>query len=102
MFVDIRSFRARSAHLSPTQAVGLLNEFLRAMVEAVEGEHGGMINKFLGDGFMALFGIARDSRDHADKAFAAAGSIQHTMARLKGASAARGESVMQTRVAPNT
>src|SRR5438132_1368929 len=45
MFVDIRSFTARSAHLSPTEAVGLLNEFLREMVEAVEGEHSGMISK---------------------------------------------------------
>src|SRR5437899_9348484 len=75
MFVDIRSFTARSAHLSPTKAVGLLNEFLRAMVDAVEGEHGGMINKFLGDGFMALFGIGSDSRNHADKALR---SEEHT------------------------
>jgi len=59
MFVDIRSFTARSARLSPTKTVGLLNEFLRVMVDAVEGENGGMINKFLGDGFMALFGIGR-------------------------------------------
>src|SRR5207237_8610263 len=95
MFVDIRSFTARSAHLSPTQAVGLLNEFLRAMVEAVEGEHGGMINKFLGDGFMALFGIGSDTRNHADKAVAAACSIQRTMERLNAQRAARGEDSIQ-------
>ena len=102
MFVDIRSFTARSAHLSPTQAVGLLNEFLRAMVEAVEGEHGGMINKFLGDGFMALFGIGSDSRDHADKAFAAACSIQRTMERLNAERAARGEDSIQIGIGINT
>ena len=72
MFVDIRSFTAGSAHLSPTKAVGFLNEFLRAMVEAVEGEHRGMINKFLGDGFMALFDIGGNDRNHSDKALAAA------------------------------
>ena len=51
MFVDIRSFTARTANLKPDDAVNLLNRFLRAMVEVVEGEHGGMTNKFLGDGF---------------------------------------------------
>lgn len=102
MFVDIRSFTARSAHLSPTKAVGLLNEFLRAMVEAVEGEHGGMINKFLGDGFMALFGIGSNSRNHADKALAAARSIQHTMERLNAERAARGEDSIQIGIGINT
>jgi adenylate cyclase len=102
MFVDIRSFTARSAHLSPTQAVGLLNEFLRAMVEAVEGKHGGMINKFLGDGFMALFGIGSDSRNHADKAVAAACSIQRTMERLNAERAARGEDSIPIGIGINT
>jgi len=102
MFVDIRSFTARSAHLSPTKAVGLLNEFLRAMVEVVEGEHGGMINKFLGDGFMALFGIGSDSRNHADKALAAARSIQRTMERLNAQRAARGEDPIQIGIGINT
>jgi adenylate cyclase len=102
MFVDIRSFTARSAHLSPMKAVGLLNEFLRAMVEAVEGEHGGMINKFLGDGFMALFGIGSDSRNHADKALAAACSIQRTMERLNAQRAARGEDAIQIGIGINT
>jgi adenylate cyclase len=102
MFVDIRSFTARSAHLSPTKAVGLLNEFLRVMVEAVEGEHGGMINKFLGDGFMALFGISREDNDHADKALAAAQSIQRTLQRLNAARAARGEDAIQIGIGINT
>ena len=102
MFVDIRSFTARSAHLSPSKAVGLLNEFLRVMVEAVEGEHGGMINKFLGDGFMALFGIGRDDRDHADKALAAARSIQRTMERLNAERGARGEDAIQIGIGINT
>ena len=102
MFVDIRSFTARSAHLSPTKAVGLLNEFLRVMVEAVEGEHGGMINKFLGDGFMALFGISRDDNNHADKALAAAQSIQRTLQRLNAERASRGEDAIQIGIGINT
>jgi len=102
MFVDIRSFTARSAHLSPTKAVGLLNEFLRAMVEAVEGEHSGMINKFLGDGFMALFGIGSNSRNHADEALAAARSIQRTMEQLNAERGSRGEDAIQIGIGINT
>jgi adenylate cyclase len=102
MFVDIRSFTARSAHLSPTKAVALLNEFLRLMVEAVEGEHGGMINKFLGDGFMALFGIGNSSRNHADDAFAAACSIQRTLERLNGERKSRGEDAIHIGIGINT
>ena len=102
MFVDIRSFTARSAHLSPTKAVGLLNEFLRVMVDAVEGENGGMINKFLGDGFMALFGIGGGRRDHADDAFAAACSIQNTLERLNSERKARGEDAIEIGIGINT
>src|SRR5213078_3576686 len=56
MFVDIRSFTTRAAERPPEKIVAVLNEFLRAMGHVVEEHHSGMINKFLGDGFMALFG----------------------------------------------
>ena len=82
MFVDIRSFTARTASLKPHEAVSFLNRFLHAMVQVVEIEHGGMINKFLGDGFMALFGVDGDQRDHADKALAAGHDLQRRLERL--------------------
>lgn len=70
MFVDIRSFTQRSAELSPGETVRMLNDFLRAMVNVVETRHNGIINKFLGDGFMALFGIGADAASHAGEAVA--------------------------------
>jgi class 3 adenylate cyclase len=82
VFVDIRSFTARTANLKPHDAVAFLNRFLEAMVQVVEIEHGGMINKFLGDGFMALFGVDGDQYDHADKALAAAHDLEHRLERL--------------------
>ncbi|HEV2095454.1 MAG TPA: adenylate/guanylate cyclase domain-containing protein, partial [Chthoniobacterales bacterium] len=82
MFVDIRSFTARAAHLDPQQAVGLLNKFLEAMVEVVESEDGGMINHFTGDGFMALFGVGDDSRNHAEQALATGVSMLRRLDRL--------------------
>jgi adenylate cyclase len=70
MFVDIRGFTARSANAPAPAVVSELNEFLRVMVHVVEERNGGMINKFLGDGFMALFGV--DGADqHALAAFRA-------------------------------
>ncbi|HEY2124371.1 MAG TPA: adenylate/guanylate cyclase domain-containing protein [Chthoniobacterales bacterium] len=102
MFVDIRSFTARSAHLPPDQAVALLNEFLRAMVEVVEGEYGGMINKFLGDGFMALFGVGSAAQSHADKALAAGHSMERKLERLNLERVQRGEDPLGIGIGINT
>ena len=72
MFVDVRNFTSISSQLRPEQVVEMLNVFFQNMVEIVES-HGGMVNKFLGDGLMALFGAAdvegnEFSRPHADGA----------------------------------
>jgi adenylate cyclase len=82
MFVDIRSFTQRSANLPPGETVRMLNEFLRVMVSVVETRHNGIINKFLGDGFMALFGIGPDSMNHADEALATGRAMLSALAEL--------------------
>jgi adenylate cyclase len=71
MFVDIRNFTSSCRGRSPQMVVSILNEFLTAMVRVVEQEHGGMVNKYLGDGFMALFGAGEERADHADAALQA-------------------------------
>lgn len=55
MFLDIRNFTANARIRSPEEVVEFLNSAFALMIEAVD-RHGGFINKFLGDGFMALFG----------------------------------------------
>jgi adenylate cyclase len=82
MFVDIRSFTAMSAAANPREIVELLNKFLRVMVQVVEERHGGMVNKFLGDGFLALFGVGGNSTTHADAAVAAARDMLDSLATL--------------------
>jgi adenylate cyclase len=102
MFVDIRSFTARTANLKPHEAMSFLNRFLQAMVQVVELEHGGMINKFLGDGFMALFGVDGDQRDHADKALAAGHDLQRKVERLNSDSTYRGEQPIRVGIGINS
>lgn len=83
MFVDLRSFTALAENQSPRETLEVLNEFLRVTVRVVEEEHGGMLNKYLGDGFMALFGVGADgARNHAAAAFQAGRDISRAVASL--------------------
>lgn len=57
MFLDIRGFTAMTRTRSADETVSLLNDFFAEMIEIVD-RNNGFINKFLGDGFLALFGAA--------------------------------------------
>ncbi len=67
MFVDVRNFTEHSSRHTPEEIVAVLNIFFREAVDRVEA-HGGMVNKFLGDGFMALFGIGTPEENHCQQA----------------------------------
>ncbi|MCC6525806.1 MAG: adenylate/guanylate cyclase domain-containing protein [Polyangiaceae bacterium] len=63
MFLDIRGFTRFSEKKPPEEVVAYLNRLFGFMIETVN-RHNGLINKFLGDGFMALFGAPfSDGRD---------------------------------------
>ncbi len=55
LFCDLRGFTAMSENLPPSMLVGLLNQYFTAMVEIIESR-GGMVDKFVGDKVMAVFG----------------------------------------------
>lgn len=74
MFLDIRNFTANSRSRPPEQVVEYLNCAFSFMIEAID-HHSGFINKFLGDGFMALFGAPLDDPLAARHAVAAAREI---------------------------
>ncbi len=71
LFVDIRGFTPRCAGQPPEKIGALLNRFLTLALRSIE-EKGGYVNKFLGDGVMALFGATHTQDDHADLAVASA------------------------------
>jgi len=82
LFVDIRNFSQRCDVLSPQEVVTVLNLFLTEMVEIVEQGYGGMVNKFLGDGFMALFGVGDTVENHASQAVKAAQAMLTSLDKL--------------------
>src|SRR5262249_47485733 len=55
MFLDIRNFTTLSEQRGPAEVVEYLNTLFDFMIESVNRHHG-IVNKFLGDGFMAVFG----------------------------------------------
>lgn len=71
MFVDFRSFTAGARTRSPQEVVDRLDGAFAVLVEILD-RHGGIVNKFLGDGFLALFGAPFDAGDAAQHAVAAA------------------------------
>src|SRR5712664_3051170 len=71
MFVDFRSFTAGARSRSPQDVVDRLDGAFAVLVEILD-RHGGIVNKFLGDGFLALFGAPFEAADAAQRAVAAA------------------------------
>jgi adenylate cyclase len=71
MFVDMRSWTSRASSSPPAEIVEIMNDFFRVSVRAVEEEHRGMVNKYLGDGFMAIFGAGDSGSNHARDAVSA-------------------------------
>jgi adenylate cyclase len=71
MFMDIRNFTVLVEHRSPEEIVALQNEVFGTAVEVVNRHHG-VINQFLGDGFMATFGAPLSKGNDCANALAAA------------------------------
>jgi adenylate cyclase len=71
MFVDFRSFTAGARSRSPQDVVDRLDGAFAILVEILD-RHGGIVNKFLGDGFLALFGVPFEAPEAARHAVAAA------------------------------
>jgi adenylate cyclase len=67
LFADIRNFTALCENLSPTKSLALLNRYLTEINEAIE-QYEGVIDKYTGDGVMALFGAPVGKPDDAERA----------------------------------
>jgi adenylate cyclase len=84
MFVDFRSFTASARMRSPREVVERLDDAFAILVDILD-RHGGIVNKFLGDGFLALFGAPIETADAAQHAVAAAREMLAANDRVNGA-----------------
>ena len=71
MFVDLRDFTSYSEFAPPSELASVLVEYRRLVARAVV-DHGGAVDKFIGDGVMAVFGQPKPSPDDPDRALACA------------------------------
>lgn len=71
LFVDIRGFTPLSEKMEPEEVIVILNEYLDLATRAVF-EYDGTLDKFMGDGVMAIFGAPIEQEDHAERAVKAA------------------------------
>jgi adenylate cyclase len=85
MFVDFRSFTAGARSRSPQDVVDRLDGAFAVLVEILD-RHGGIVNKFLGDGFLALFGVPFEAPEAAHHAVAAAHEMLAAMSGINNAS----------------
>ena len=90
LFADLRGSTALAERLAPEAVVEVLNAYLRAMATSVIAE-GGILDKFLGDGLMAIFGALDDGRNGAAAAARAALAIRAAVGALTRERAARGK-----------
>jgi adenylate cyclase len=101
MFTDIRNFTALVERLTPDQSLQLLNEFLTVISEVIEA-HGGVVDKYLGDGVMALFGAPVTREDDAQRALHCALEIRLRVEALGPVLAGRGLPHPQIGIGINT
>jgi len=84
MFLDIRNFSSYAAGERLETVMAYLNTLFDFMIDVVD-EHQGIVNKFLGDGFMAVFGAPVDDADRCSHAVGASLEILKRLDRLNAA-----------------
>jgi len=90
LFADIRGFTSLTEGMEPQEVIGLLNECMEHLSNAVDAE-GGVVDKFIGDEVMAVFGAPVTQPDHACRAVTAAVRMREGIAEMNQLRAGRGE-----------
>ncbi len=102
LFSDIRSFTSISEQMNDAQAlVGLLNEYFTEMVTIVM-EEDGVVDKYIGDAIMAVFGAPVSKPDDAVRAARAAVRMRVALAELNTRLVARGVTPLRTGIGIHT
>ncbi len=89
LFSDIRGFTTLAEGMSPEAIAQLLTDYFTEMVDIIF-EHGGTLDKFIGDAIMALWGAPLAQPDDAERALSTACAMQRALAQLNARWAAAG------------
>ncbi len=89
LFSDVRGFTRLAEGMPPEELAAFLTDYFTAMVDVVF-EHGGTLDKFVGDAIMALWGAPRPQQDAAERAVRAAVAMQRVLQERNVAWAAEG------------
>lgn len=101
LFTDIRGFTTISESMSAHELVRLLNEYFTEMVTIVM-EEGGVVDKYIGDAIMAVFGAPVPSPDDAQRAVRAAVRMRAALRKLNERLAREGKTPLQTGIGLHT
>jgi adenylate cyclase len=101
LFSDIRSFTTYSEKYTPEEVVSNLGEYLTKMVDVIL-KYGGMLDKFVGDEIMAVFGAPVYVQDHAERACLTALEMIRALDRLKERWTGEGKEIFDIGIGVNT
>lgn len=101
LFSDIRGFTTVTEKLGAAATVSLLNEYFTLMVECIQ-QHGGMLDKFIGDAIMAGFGVPVAHEDDEDRALRAAVGMIRILGEWNESRTAEGKPPVQIGIGLNT
>jgi len=101
LFCDLRDFTSFSEKMAPTEVLALLNRYLDRMSGIIE-QNGGVIDKFIGDAIMALFGAPVAMPDAARRAVAAARDMVVALDGLNAELQAEGKPTLAFGIGINT
>jgi class 3 adenylate cyclase len=101
LFADIRGFAAMTEGMDPREVISLLNDYLEGAGAAIEAEQG-VVDKYIGDQVMAIFGAPVFHADDAQRAVRAALRMQETIGDLNRSRRASGKPEISVGIGINT
>ncbi|MFL5321318.1 MAG: adenylate/guanylate cyclase domain-containing protein [Myxococcaceae bacterium] len=101
LFSDLRDFTSMSQKMDPGGVLALLDEYFSEMSQIVKG-HDGMVNKFIGDGMLAVWGVPDALPNHAELAVRAALDMRKAIEALNSQHAKDGRPILRIGVGIHT
>ncbi|HUI96288.1 MAG TPA: adenylate/guanylate cyclase domain-containing protein [Xanthobacteraceae bacterium] len=101
LFADLAGFSSFSETMRPAEIVALMNRYLSVMSDTIE-EHGGFVDKYVGDAIVAVFGAPVHAANHAADAVRAALRCHARLAELNAAAPAPLETPLAHRIGLNS